>query len=105
MDRHQIARYRTNMMVNILAGIRDKYRNHVIWGLWHKRGGGGGRYYVEVDIKGDLTTARRVVEELFQELDRHGIWYRQLGPLKSVFTQSGDKLWRLCMRTRVFAIP
>jgi len=102
MDKRKIAQYRTGLIVDVLGEIWRRYRGHVIWGLWHKH---GGRYYFEVDIRGDLATAQKIVADLFRELDNRGIWVRQLGPLKWVVKKSGDKVWRLSARARVFSIP
>lgn len=105
MDRRtktKIAQYRVGLIVKILGGIWEKYRGQVIWGLWHKH---GGRFYFEVDIRGDLATAQKIVEDLLNELSAHGVWVRQLGPIKSVVKKSGEKVWRLSARARVFSVP
>ena len=86
---------------DILWEVYDDYKGLVEWlTVWEKR---RGRYYIEVDIKGvDYFTALSIVEDLKTRLSNNGIWFKELGPIKSVVKQLGGKVWRFCARARVF---
>jgi len=86
---------------DILWEVYDDYKGLVEWlTVWEKR---RGRYYIEVDIKGvDYFTALSIVEDLKTRLSNNGIWFKELGPIKSVVKALGGKVWRFCARARVF---